>query len=95
MREVIERGRERKRSEAAKPGIGHNSRTGFNQMRDAFQWQLIADKELSTTAEVKIGVAISRLLTVRITIGAACCMRGRASTRSRRRRARAGARLGA
>src|SRR5208282_5222996 len=62
MREVIEHGRERKRSEVAQPGIGHNSRTGFNQMRDAFQWQLLADKELNTPAEVKIGVAISLLL---------------------------------
>ena len=61
MGEIAERSRERKQDDAATPGIGHNSRKGFQQMRDAFQWRLLADRRLHD-ADRKIGFALSLLL---------------------------------
>ncbi len=40
------------------PGRGHNRRYDFQQMRDAFQWQILGDKDL-WASDVKVAFALS------------------------------------
>jgi hypothetical protein len=55
----IERDRTRsKTSNQSTPGRGHNRRKGFQQMRDAFQWQILGDERLRGV-DVKVALAIS------------------------------------
>jgi hypothetical protein len=61
MRDLVHRDAARKSADGTPFGKGHNRQRGFQQMRDDFQWQLLADPRLHR-ADVKIGVAVSLLL---------------------------------